>query len=178
MQFNYEPGDITPKKVAEVYAKHTTNERGEILARVWESPEFKEAHDYNQGHEKKGLLKMKLESVYRHTNLTKMAFQKVYYNPALTLDDEIELRNRFIVESGSHDLREKIINWSTFLGYWPALYLVSRKFNGWGVVLTVTGAWYLLYRQLNRFNNSMLQTNLNTFASPLVSKYKIVNHHD
>ena len=93
-------------------------------------------------------------------------------------NDEIELRNRFIVESGSHDLREKVINWSTFLGYWPALYLVSRKFNGWGVVLTVTGAWYLLYRQLNRFNNSMLQTNLNTFASPLVSKYKIVNHHD
>ena len=115
MQFNYEPGDITPKKVAEVYAKHTTNERGEILARVWESPEFKEAHDFNQGHEKKGLLKMKLESVYRHTNLTQMAFQKVYYNPALTLDDEIELRNRFIVESGSHDLREKVIREKYFI---------------------------------------------------------------
>ena len=178
MQFNYEPEELSPKKVAEIYAKHLTNDKGELLARVWESPEFKEAHDYNQGHEKKGLLRMKIESVYRHTNLTKQTFQKVYYHPSLLLDDEVELRNRFVVESGSHDLRSKIINWTTFLSYWPTLYLASRRFNGWAVVFGVTGGWFLLYRQMHKFSNSMLQNSLNTFASPLVSKYGIVNHHD
>jgi hypothetical protein len=38
-----------PETLAKIYADHVSNENGEILARVWESPQFLEVFDYFGG---------------------------------------------------------------------------------------------------------------------------------
>ena len=48
--------DIKVEELAKMYADHISNEKGEILARVWESTEFKEVYDYHGGYEEKNLL--------------------------------------------------------------------------------------------------------------------------
>ena len=126
----------------------------------------------------KGLLRQRLETVFRNTEMNKKLFQKVYYNPGLLVEDELELRKAFVSENSAHDTKSTVINWTTFLTFWPALYFTSTKFKGWGVVCSVSFAWYVIYRQFHRFNNNMLQGNLDSFASPYVEKYKIHNHHE
>ena len=44
--------DADPRHLAHLYAQHVSDDNGQILARVWESPEFKEAFDYKGGYEK------------------------------------------------------------------------------------------------------------------------------
>ena len=85
------------RDLAKVYVKETTNEKGDLLARLWTTPEFKEAFDYRQGYEKKGMLRKRLEAVYRHTMLGCQTFQKVYYHPDLLADDELALQGPIIL---------------------------------------------------------------------------------
>ena len=58
----------TPDLLGKLYADHISNENGEVLARVWETVEFKEVFDFNGGFDQKGLLKRRLEGVWRNTN--------------------------------------------------------------------------------------------------------------
>ena len=169
---------IKAKNLARVYAQNVTNEQGDTYARLWETPEFKEAFDYGQGYEKKNMLRFRIETIFRHTRKAKQLFQKVYYYPNLLEDDEVELRKRFLSESGSHDLRSTFINWGTAASYFPVLYVASRRFTGWSCVLGVSVSWYLLYRQAHTLNDNLLQSKLNSFANPLIAKYKIIDHHD
>ena len=164
--------------MARVYAKHASNDKGEVFARLWETPEFREAFDYNQGYEKKGMLKLRIETIHRNTKMAQQLFQKVYYYPNLLEDDEVELRKRFITESATHDVRSTVLNWGLFVGFWPTLYFASKKFKGWPCVWGVSIAWYFLYKQSHRFNDGWLQSNLNSFAHPLVEKYNILDHHE
>jgi hypothetical protein len=163
---------------AKAFAKQNTDSDGNILAKVWEAPEFKETFDYNMSYEKKKMLKYRLETIWRNSRMAKQLFQKVYYYPNLILDDEIELRKRFISESGTHDLRGSAINWTLAATYFPVMWLASSRVRGWGCVLGVSATWYLLYKQIHNVNDGILQSNLNSFASPLVEKYHIVDHHE
>ncbi|CAI2382294.1 unnamed protein product [Moneuplotes crassus] len=177
-----EPGDqktiAEAKLLAREYAKHNSDDQGNLYAKIWEVPEFREAFDYNMGYEKKNMLKYRAEAVFRHTRLSKQLFQKVYYNPNLLLDDETNMRKHYVTESGSHDLRSTFINWLVVGTYFPALYAASTRFRGWGCFFAVTAGWYFLYTQGHQLNNNILQKNLNSFASPLVEKYGIIDHHD
>ncbi len=177
-----EPGDQQTinqaKLLAREYAKQNSDDKGNLYAKLWESPEFKEAFDYKLGYEKKGMLHYRADTIFRHTKLAQQLFQKVYYNPALLLEDEANLRKQFITESGSHDLRSTAINWLLVGSYFPALYFASTKLRGWTCFLSVTAGWYLLHKQTHQINNNILQNNLNSFASPLVEKYGIIDHHD
>lgn len=163
---------------AKAFAKQNTDSQGNILAKIWESPEFKESFDYNMSYEKKKMLKYRLETIWRNTRMAKQLFQKVYYYPNLILDDEIELRKRFITESGSHDLRSSAVNWTLASTFFPAMWVASSRIRGWGCVLTVSFSWYLLHKQIHKFNDGILQNNLNSFARPLIEKYHIVDHHE
>ena len=167
-----------PKAMARLFADHASNEEGDLLARVWEAPEFAEAHDYDGGYERKGMLKTKQETVFRMTDLKTKLFQKLYYNPALTEADELELRKRFIADSSSHDMRSYALKWTSFITFWPALYFASYRIRGWPAVTAVSLSWYVLYRQLQKFNDRMLQGSLNSFASRFSDKYNVTNHFD
>ena len=34
------------EKLAKIFVDHITNEKGEVLARIWENPGFREVYDY------------------------------------------------------------------------------------------------------------------------------------
>ena len=55
--------EVSLQELAQRYGDHISNEKGEVLARVWESAQFKEAFDYNGGYEKRGWLKRRLSNV-------------------------------------------------------------------------------------------------------------------
>ena len=48
-------------KLAKLYVAESTNEYGELLAKVWETPGFKEMHDFRGNHDKRGTLKRRQE---------------------------------------------------------------------------------------------------------------------
>ena len=68
-------------KLAKIMVDHITNEKGEILARVWENPGFQEVYDYKGVLKQRKRLKRKQEQVYNQLDADKQLFQKVYYNP-------------------------------------------------------------------------------------------------
>ena len=148
------------KELANIFVRETTNEKGEVLARLWLSPEFKEAHDYGMGYEKHDLLKNRLETIYMNTDPSEQLFQKMYYSPNLLKRDEITMRRHFISCNGSYDLRNTAINWATALSYFPVLYFASTKVRGWPCVLSVSLTWYLIHRQLNTLNKNMFKSQL------------------
>mmetsp|Transcript_5826 Transcript_5826/g.6566 ORF Transcript_5826/g.6566 Transcript_5826/m.6566 type:complete len:179 (-) Transcript_5826:51-587(-) len=166
------------KILAKEFARHNTDERGNTYAKLWESPEFRESFDYKMGYEKKNMLKYRLDTIFRHTKMSKQLFQKVYYYPNLLLEDEGTLRKQFVTENGSHDLRGTAVNWLLGVSFFPALWVASTRFRGWPCIFGVSISWYLLHKQIHEINTNMMQGNLNSFAAPLVEKYKITDHHD
>ena len=79
-------------KLAKIMVDHITNEKGEILARVWENPGFQEVYDYKGILKQRKRLRRKQEQVFNQLDSDKQLFQKVYYNPTLLHDDEVSLR--------------------------------------------------------------------------------------
>lgn len=51
-------------KLARLMVDHITNEKGEILARVWENPGFQEVYDFKGMLKQRKRLKRKQEQVY------------------------------------------------------------------------------------------------------------------
>ena len=78
--------------LAQKFVEQTTNEKGEILANVYESEAFKALFDPNQAEERKLRLPRKQEIVFNRYDASKHLFQKVYYHPALLQEDETKLR--------------------------------------------------------------------------------------
>ena len=91
------------EKLAKVMVDHVTNEKGEILARVWENPGFQEVYDYKGVLKERRRLKRKQEQVFNQLDSTTQLFQKVYYHPSLLQDDEIALRSEFIHQNDLND---------------------------------------------------------------------------
>ncbi len=51
-------------RLAKIMVDHITNEKGEILARVWENPGFQEVYDYKGVLQQRRRLKRKQEQVF------------------------------------------------------------------------------------------------------------------
>ena len=51
-------------RLAKIMVDHITNEKGEILARVWENPGFQEIYDYKGVLNQRRRLRRKQEQVY------------------------------------------------------------------------------------------------------------------
>ena len=67
--------------MARLVVDHITNDKGEVLARVWENTGFQEVHDYNGILKQRRRLKRKQEQIFNQLDAQKKLFQKVYYNP-------------------------------------------------------------------------------------------------
>lgn len=52
------------ERLAKIFVDHVTNEKGEILARVWENPGFQEVYDYKGVLRQRRRLKRKQEQLY------------------------------------------------------------------------------------------------------------------
>ena len=52
------------ERLAKLMVDHMTNEKGEILARVWENPGFREVYDYKGVNLKRRRMKRKIEQLY------------------------------------------------------------------------------------------------------------------
>ncbi len=61
-------------RLARIMVDHMTNEKGEILARVWENPGFREVYDYKGVLKERKRLKRKQEQVYNQLNAEKQLF--------------------------------------------------------------------------------------------------------
>ena len=105
---------------------HITNEKGEILARVWENPGFQEIYDYKGVLRQRQRLRRKQEQVYNQLNAETKLFQKTYYNPALLAEDEISLRETFIRQNESNETTRRYGQLAFFGAYWPLTYVLSR----------------------------------------------------
>ncbi len=61
-------------RLAKIMVDHVTNEKGEILARVWENPGFQEVYDFKGVLKQRKRLKRKIEQVYNQTDASKQLF--------------------------------------------------------------------------------------------------------
>lgn len=113
-------------RLAKIMVDHMTNEKGEILARVWENPGFQEVYDFKGVLKQRKRLRRKQEQVFNQLDSGKQLFQKVYYNPALLQEDEVTLREEFLRHNQKHENFTQISQVAFFLGYWPLTYVISR----------------------------------------------------
>ena len=113
-------------KLAKIMVDHITNERGEILARVWENPGFQEVYDYKGILKQRKRLRRKQEQVFNQLDSDKQLFQKVYYNPTLLHDDEVSLRQEFIRLNSVNESTVQYARGAFFFGYFPLTYVLSR----------------------------------------------------
>ena len=58
-------------RLARIMVDHITNEKGEILARVWENPGFQEIYDFKGVLKQRKRLRRKQEQVYNQTDAQK-----------------------------------------------------------------------------------------------------------
>ena len=61
-------------KLAKLVVDHITNDKGEVLARVWENKGFQEVYDYKGANFKRHRLKRKQEQVYNQYNSANQLF--------------------------------------------------------------------------------------------------------
>ena len=73
----------TADNLAKLVVDHITNDKGEVLARVWENQGFQEIYDYKGNNKARLRLKRKQEQVFNQIDASKQLFQKVYYHPEL-----------------------------------------------------------------------------------------------
>ena len=160
-------------RLAKIAVDHITNDKGEILARVWENPGFQEVYDYKGVLRQRRRLKRKQEQVFNQFDSASQLFQKVYYNPALLQEDEIALRETFISHNASNDRNISIARGAFFLAYWPLTYTISKQVRPTGVLLW-TLAYYGVYRVAALgWLSCSLQKGLNGAAEPYAKKYGI-----
>ncbi len=161
-------------KLAKIMVDHVTNEKGEILARVWENPGFQEIYDYKGILKQRRRLKRKQEQVYNQFDAEKQLFQKVYYNPNLLHEDELNLRQEFI---RLNDINDKTVSYTRgglFLAFWPLTYVISRQVRPVGVLAWTAAYYFGLYRYgALSYINGALQSGLNRAAEPLARKYGV-----
>ena len=167
---------LDPKIAAQKFADEASNDKGDILARLWMSPEFMLEYDPKRGYEKKGMLKLKQESVFRFTEMKTKLFQKLYYNPDLTLEDEVQLREYYISKSAFFDMRTVLFNYAAFFSFFPGLYYITRIEKGWPGVYIAGFLWVGGYMILQSTRKTLFQMSLNRFASPLAEKYNMTDH--
>ena len=144
---------------------HITNEKGEILARVWENPGFQEVYDFKGVLKQRKRLRRKQEQVFNQFDAGKQLFQKVYYNPALLQEDETALREQFIRLNDTHDATTRYAQGAFFLAFWPLTYVISRQVRPYGVAAWSLFYYFGVYRAgAVNFLNSGLQSSLNSAA--------------
>ena len=161
-------------RLAKIMVDHMTNEKGEILARVWENPGFQEIYDYKGVLRQRQRLRRKAEQVFNQLNAETKLFQKTYYNPALLAEDEVTLRETFIRLNESNENTLKYARVAFFGAYWPLTYVLSRQFRA-PTVFAWTALYYFGFYRYGAVNwiNCNLQSSLNQAAAPLAVKYGI-----
>ena len=108
---------------------HTTNTKGELLARVWETSAFKEVYDYTGLHYQKGELKRVCEKASNRYDSEKQFFQRLYYHPDLTASDEEFMRTQFVANSQIHDRVQSAISGGMFVAYFPLTMRLAMKYR-------------------------------------------------
>ncbi len=166
------------ERLAKILVDHVTNEKGEILARVWENPGFQEVYDYKGVLKQRQRLKRKQEQVFNQFDASSQLFQKVYYHPELLLEDELALRQLFISQNAWNERTLQVARGAFFLGYWPLTYVISRQVRPFGVLLW-TAAYIGAYNYAALpWLTCSLQTGLNRAAEPFAKKYGIKRDED
>ena len=61
-------------RLAKIMVDHITNEKGEILARVWENPGFQEVYDFKGVLKQRKRLRRKQEQVFNQFDASKQLF--------------------------------------------------------------------------------------------------------
>ena len=105
-------------------------------------------HDYKGVERKKKRLMRKQEQVWNQLDAQTQLFQKVYYNPKLTLDDETVLRDSFFMQNETHNKLSNIGALGHFLGYFPLTYAISRTVRPTGVLIWTAVYYFGIYRNV------------------------------
>ena len=159
--------------LAKKFIDHTTNEKGDILANVYESEAFKVLFDPSGAAERKLRLPRRQEIIFNRYDPATHLFQKVYYHPALLQEDETKLRNIFYANNAKSELLGKGLLAGALVGYLPLMYQVSKKVSATGCGLVTAGYGLAYYFGVKPYNVHMLQQSLNKDAEPFADKYGV-----
>ena len=161
------------KKLASQYVDFVTNERGDLLANIFENSAFQVLYDATGSNARKARLPRKQLQVFNQLDTQSQLFQKVFYHPGLLQEDEQQLRAIFWSQSRGHDSLNRYVGLGMFAAYWPLMLNVSRRVKPWGC-LAVTVGYYASWSQgVKPYLTSRLQTSLNSSAAPFAQKYNI-----
>ena len=131
--------------MADKYVEHITNEKGEVLANVYETEAFKEVYDHNRVNERRLNLPRKQLQVFNDFKADTHLFQKLYYHPGLLREDEVKLRQIFNDQNSGHDTLHSAASIAWFAAYWPMMYRFSRSVTPAGCgafTLVYAGLWW------------------------------------
>tara|TARA_B110000305_G_scaffold201245_1_gene228935 strand:- start:66 stop:590 length:525 start_codon:yes stop_codon:yes gene_type:complete len=166
------------QNLAKKFVDHVTDNNGNMLANVYENEAFKSLYDPNGAEQRKLRLPRKQLQVYNQYSSEKQLFQKVYYNPALTTDDESKLRDAFFRNSTNHDNTDTFLSATMFVAYWPVMHRLSKNVKPVGC-LFFTGAYLAAYfKGVKAQTMNNMQVALNTEAAPYAEKYGLKQDAD
>ena len=93
-------------------------------------------------------------------------------------EDEANLRNAFFSQNDMHDSMSSAVTGVWALGYFPALYMISKKVQPAGCAFFTLAWGYSYYKGINPFMKGRLQAGLNAHAAKFVDKYNIKTDED
>ena len=165
-------------ELAKRYIAHSTNERGEQLANVYETEAFKSLYDPRGADERKLRLPRKLLQVHNQYSEQTHLFQKLYYHPGLLTEDEERLRTAFNKQNELFSAVGTGAQVAWFGGLIPALYTVSKKVKPVSCGF-FTVAWIAAYyKGVSPFVSARFQSALNGEAQGFAKKYEVKGDAD
>ncbi len=102
----------------------------------------------------------------------------MYYNPELLQDDELSLRKAFVALNDRHELTNRLLGATFFIGYWPLAYYVSRRISPKALLVGTLGYAAVYGYLVLPFTLNQLQSSLNNAAVPFAKKYGIKKPDD
>ena len=165
--------DPNTKLIATQFVAHSTNEKGELLANVFESEAFQSIFDPHGIETRKVRLPRKQEQIFNRYDTSAHLFQKLYYHPALLQEDETQLRQIFFRHNSAHETTSNLVSYGSLIGLFPALYYVSRSVRPTGCFFFSLAYAFSYFKVIKPLTGSMLQSSLNRDAKPFAEKYGV-----
>ena len=86
----------------------------------------------------------------------------------------MHLRSTYLRKSATLDNVQSGLAWGFFLGYWPAVYALSRTFKPGSIALFSLAYYFGAYKKMAQpFALYSFQGGLNSAAQPLAKKYAV-----
>ena len=132
--------------IAKLVMDFNCNKDGEELANVHNSQGFQEIYDYRGSNQVRWRLGRRLEQVHADYSAATNLFQKVYYAPNLTLEDERSLRSSYLAAEKGYAMQGQIGAAVAAAGYLGMTYKLALRVSPTTVFLWSAAYYYIGYK--------------------------------